>query len=671
MKKKISIKTLYLLTVIAVGLIALGVGSTYAMFTSRVEITNPITMNTTLNSDSDIIDTIDVELDQTDIKVAVINISNTSSSKLNYAFFYISDSSNIEVGVTHNFSDGTSPTGGIETNTSKKIYIQLKNNSTTKATVTLGVLSSTGNIIKSENMTLVNDTNIDKEKPSLTITKNTSTSRTVTYTFTFSKKVSNFTADDITVSEGTKGTFTKISDTKYTLVVTHASDGAKTITVAENVCTDVSGNNNTAKSLTNTVDTVKPAVTITKNTSTSRTVTYTFTFSETVTGFTASGVTVSEGTKGTFTKVSDTKYTLVVTHASDGSKTVTVAAGSAKDSAGNTNVAKSLTHTVSTGTPLATYITNLYNNATKTEVGPTGQKYQYDTTHKLMKDVGGNIRYYGASPNNYIYFNCDTYPSTNCEKWRIIGVTDGKVKLVRNESIGKYSLDNSVTRGNSNWVNARLMKMLNPVSGTAGTGDGLYWNRKSGTCYSGSTAVNATKTCDMSSIGLKEKTRTLIPDMTWYLRSGDDIDMLPSAAYNLERTTGKVYTGRATTWTGKVALIYSSDYGYAAEISNAIGSLGLRKHCTKMTLPNYSDTYCTSNNWLYPILSSGKSNARIMGHSTKEVYFAWYVTGNGSVGTEIVSWYEYNIVPTLYLNTSVSINTTGNGSSSNPYQIVS
>ena len=358
-EQKISIKTLYLLTVIAVGLIALGVGSTYAMFTSRVEITNPITMNTTLNSDSDIIDTIDVELDQTDIKVAVINISNTSSSKLNYASFYISDSSNIEVGVTHNFSDGTSPTGSIETNTSKKIYIQLKNNSTTKATVTLGVLSSTGNIIKSENMTLVNDTNIDTEKPSLTITKNTSTSRTVTYTFTFSKKVSNFTADDITVSEGTKGTFTKISDTKYTLVVTHASDGAKTITVAENVCTDVSGNNNTAKSLTNTVDTVKPAVTITKNTSTSRTVTYTFTFSEAVTGFTASGVTVSEGTKGTFTKVSDTKYTLVVTHASDGSKTVTVAAGSAKDSAGNTNVAKTLTHTINTDTTKPTVTAKL------------------------------------------------------------------------------------------------------------------------------------------------------------------------------------------------------------------------------------------------------------------------------------------------------------------------
>ncbi len=255
MKKKISIKTLYLLTVIAVGLIALGVGSTYAMFTSRVEITNPITMNTTLNSDSDIIDTIDVELDQTDIKVAVINISNTSSSKLNYASFYISDSSNIEVGVTHNFSDGTSPTGSIETNTSKKIYIQIKNNSTTKATVTLGVLSSTGNIIKSENMTLVNDTNIDTEKPSLTITKNTSTSRTVTYTFTFSEAVTGFTASGVTVSEGTKGTFTKVSDTKYTLVVTHASDGSKTVTVAASSAKDSAGNTNVAKTLTHTINT--------------------------------------------------------------------------------------------------------------------------------------------------------------------------------------------------------------------------------------------------------------------------------------------------------------------------------------------------------------------------------------------------------------------------------
>ena len=31
-----------------------------------------------------------------------------------------------------------------------------------------------------------------------------------------------------------------------------------------------------------------------------------------------------------------------------------------------------------------------------------------------MTDVGGNIRYYGADPNNYVLFNN--------ELWRIIGV---------------------------------------------------------------------------------------------------------------------------------------------------------------------------------------------------------------------------------------------------------
>ena len=54
----------------------------------------------------------------------------------------------------------------------------------------------------------------------------------------------------------------------------------------------------------------------------------------------------------------------------------------------------------------------------------------------LMKEFGQN--YY----DNYVYFNCSTYPTTNCELWRIIGTFGDKIKIVRNESIGKYSWDN-------------------------------------------------------------------------------------------------------------------------------------------------------------------------------------------------------------------------------------
>jgi hypothetical protein len=70
-------------------------------------------------------------------------------------------------------------------------------------------------------------------------------------------------------------------------------------------------------------------------------ITYTFTFSEAVTGFTAADVTVANGTKGTFTAVSATQYTLVVTPTAgfEGNVTVDVAASAAIDAANNASAA--------------------------------------------------------------------------------------------------------------------------------------------------------------------------------------------------------------------------------------------------------------------------------------------------------------------------------------------
>ena len=170
MKEKISIKTLYLLGIITIGLIALGVGSTYAMFTVSAEIDNPISINANWNSEDNIIETIELELEPNDIRVAVINLNNTSNTTLNYASFYITKSTDIEVGVTHNFTDTAVPTGSIENGTTKKVYIQIKNSGSSTANVTLGVLSNSGTIIKADNMTLINDTNIDTTSPELLIT---------------------------------------------------------------------------------------------------------------------------------------------------------------------------------------------------------------------------------------------------------------------------------------------------------------------------------------------------------------------------------------------------------------------------------------------------------------------------------------------------------------------
>ena len=570
--KKIKLKTLYLIGIITIGLIGLGIGSTYAMFTSDIEIDNPISISTTLTSESDVIETFDIEVESNDIEVIKLNIVNGSTTSLNYSSFYITDNKDIEVGVTHNFSDSSVPTGNINSNENKKVYIQIKNNSSSKEKVIIGVLSNSGNIVKSDEMILVPDNNIDTTSPEILITgqdmivkdgliryynainnleyshssnttiwkdlsgnydgevndvtwndksasfngtssnvnigqirekeitlevyfkydnvtsepaqylisnvnddlgitmlidvdsrpriavydteyryiygesiatgayynltgtydgtnlklylnsiligtlnvgtvqiyPNDTTSMVIgcdpnidqdgnhycfgdffagtiysarvynrvlteeeikqniiadrissgdnspdvngTYTFISNKKLNNFTSDNIIITNGTKGTFTKINDRKYNLDISGVT-GSSTmeLNIPINNFEDISGNKNSkATILSKYLDNTGPIATITKNTSASRTVTYTFTFHEYTYGFTSDDITISEGTKGTFTKVNQGTYTLVVNHATDGSKTITVNAGTCYDLNGNLNSAKSLTHTINT-----------------------------------------------------------------------------------------------------------------------------------------------------------------------------------------------------------------------------------------------------------------------------------------------------------------------------------
>ena len=184
-------------------------------------------------------------------------------------------------------------------------------------------------------------------------------------------------------------------------------------------------------------------------------------------------------------------------------------------------------------------ITNLYTSASKTTVINNSITYNTAPSVSLMNDRlggtttdldGGNIRYYGASPKNYIYFNCSDYSnqtSSTCEKWRIIGVFDGKLKLIRGSQIGKYSWDNKNTStgaetggGKNDWTTARLMKLLNPRdyykvdSNDNNLGQSLYYNSTSGKCYSGQN--NATVDCNFTSTGIKnDTTKNMIAETTY------------------------------------------------------------------------------------------------------------------------------------------------------------
>ena len=332
----------------------------------------------------------------------------------------------------------------------------------------------------------------------------------------------------------------------------------------------------------------------------------------------------------------------------------------------STNFKTSIEATVTQGTaPAASLISDLYNNATKTPVTNNSIIYQYDTTHSLMKDVGGNIRYYGASPNNYIYFNCSDYSnqsSSTCEIWRIIGVFNNKVKLIRGGQIGTYSWDNKNTStgaetndGKNDWTDARLMKLLNPGYESETTGGSLYYNAKSGNCYAGQN--NATKACDFTSIGIKnDKTRGLISEETYSLLGWSTPVIYANEIYEYERSTGKVHSGRPTEWTGKIALAYPSDYGYSADLGK----------CTKQLI-SYSDSTCTSNNWMKGILITSADGWLLTPGFVFDNY-AWNVILTGNVFLGRYPWHANGVAPVLYLNSELAVKA-GTGSSSAPYQL--
>ena len=170
-----------------------------------------------------------------------------------------------------------------------------------------------------------------------------------------------------------------------------------------------------------------------------------------------------------------------------------------------------------------------YNSATEEQ-----QKEMWTFSHPETEQTEAltDYRYIGSNPNNYVTFNNET--------WRIIGVfsvDDGtgnveeRLKLIRDESIGNMAWDSNNT---NDWPNATLNTNLN---------SGDYWTNS-----------------------LSEDAKNMIGYAVWYLGGTSDYTSasngLTSHWYSYERGT-TVYSGRSTSWTGKVGLMYPSDYGYA------------------------------------------------------------------------------------------------------------
>ena len=246
-----------------------------------------------------------------------------------------------------------------------------------------------------------------------------------------------------------------------------------------------------------------------------------------------------------------------------------------------------------------TAATYLVNNKVETTINgnenglyPVNQSGNYTSDTTDVREY----RYIGSNPNNYVKFND--------ELWRIIGVFDGKLKMVREDVIGDYLIQDI-----RNFVpDQAFYKYLN-------------------TDYYGTFTQSE-----------------YINYHTYQLYKDYYSDTAPNL-YNREHNDSSTETSDVNAY---VYLMTPSDYGYAASTS-----------CTNTTLNSTYD--CADKNWMvsgesFAMLGFSGGTRHITGPLVNE-------TGGVDSYNETMT---VNIRPVIYLNPSTMF-ASGEGSKDNPY----
>ena len=256
--------------------------------------------------------------------------------------------------------------------------------------------------------------------------------------------------------------------------------------------------------------------------------------------------------------------------------------------------------------------------------GNTHEMYTFSHPATEQTEALTDYRYIGNTPNNYVTFNN--------ELWRIIGVftvedengnKEERLKIVRNEKLPSKMSWNS--NNVNEWPTATLNTYLN----------GEYYN------------------------GLDEMSKNMIADTKYYLGGSNKNNGGAETYYSWERGTA-VYNGRSTSWNGKIALMYPSDYTYtyALEVDNLCYTSEFWNDCAGSSGRTNDWIYNTNSNSQQWLLSTYSGN-----NSYVLLIFQGGTLGNNYPAESLVS-----VRPSLYLVSNIRIDG-GTGEESNPYNL--
>ncbi len=305
-----------------------------------------------------------------------------------------------------------------------------------------------------------------------------------------------------------------------------------------------------------------------------------------------------------------------------------------------------------------------------------------------LSDEIREYRYSGLNVNNYIYFNCkdnNLQSSDNCEVWRILGIFkdekgDEHLKIVYNNVLSRSTENMPALTYLVNGKVLNLKSDLNLVT--------FYWDKLNNS-NDWSTAVIQYWLNSKGSLedgffrSLSINSQNMIADTKYYLGSLTSasnvyIDDTPAQAYKYERAvsgcidnkglekntskdniisseTCRVWANKAASWTGKIGLMYPSDYGFSADSQywNTKLGKGFFEGTPASTSWIYTNANFKSQEWLLNPNTAGNEYATILREGRVS-----NMTSNDAKSAR----------PTAYLKKDVVISS-GSGSATDPYQL--
>ena len=297
---------------------------------------------------------------------------------------------------------------------------------------------------------------------------------------------------------------------------------------------------------------------------------------------------------------------------------------------------------------LAEYVKSQYT-------GTQGENNIYYHTSTLTNGAGDNsYRYAGASDqvNNFVCFGSTETSCPTDNLYRIIGVFEDKVKLIKYDYATSALLRTDGDYSSSETPNASTYK------GSLTSINIYSWNYKAANSASNEWSTSLLNKTNLNTNYLNNIGTTwsnLVEDATWKVSGHTTNSVTPSEMYTAEITNATKTYGPSD-GTSKIGLMYVSDYGFAASPS-----------AWTKTLYNYSGndangTSIKTINWMY----MGYNEWTISRHFDN-TNSAFFVNSTGNVlGSNVRS--DNGVRPSFNLESSVKY-VSGSGSMSDPVRV--